>query len=206
MRRPEFIARQSRCPSGLLGQVIGHIMSVETAAANESALKLLDLDAGDRVLEVGFGHGRTIERAAAMVADGLVAGIDASEDMVRMATRRCRRLIESGRVRLTCGDSAQIPYPDQFFDKAYAIHTIYCWDDPAQHLRELGRVLRAGGRLLLGFRPKEDGAAADFPETVYRFYTKDEVHGLLQAAGFSDARVELAGGLAFATGHRPPGP
>ena len=67
-------------------------------------------------------------------------------------------------------------------------------------------MLRAGGRLLLGFRPQEDGAAADFPETVYRFYTKDEVHGLLQAAGFSDAQLELAGGLAFATGHRPSGP
>src|SRR5207247_11438172 len=87
MRRPEFIARQSRCPSGLLGRVIGHIMCVETAAANESVLKLLDLDAGDRVLEVGFGRGRTIEGAATMVGDGLVDGIAAAEVMVRLATR-----------------------------------------------------------------------------------------------------------------------
>ena len=128
MRRPEFIARQSRCPSGLLGRVIGHIMSVETAAANESALKLLDLDAGDRVLEVGFGHGRTIERAAAMVGDGLVAGIDASEDMVRMATRRCRRLIESGRVRRRSAISSGLS--PQFRCKAKGI--IGQWDVPVR--------------------------------------------------------------------------
>src|SRR5262249_5558173 len=54
MRRPEFIAQQSRCPTGLLGRLIGHIMSVETATANESAVTLLDLQPSDRALELGY--------------------------------------------------------------------------------------------------------------------------------------------------------
>ena len=208
MRRPEFIARQSRCPSGFLGRVIGHIMSFETAAANDEALKALDLQPADRVLEVGFGHGRTIERAASMVPQGLVAGIDTSEEMVQMATRRCRHLIDQNRVRLTLGDSARLPYPDRFFDKGYAIHTLYFWDDPQVHLRELHRVLRDGARFLLGFRPKEDGAAADFPDSIYRFYTSDEVLHLLRSTGFADARVErrgdASGGLALGIALREP--
>src|SRR5262245_54200396 len=206
MRRPEFIARQSRCPSGFLGRVIGHIMSFETAGANDQALKALDLKPADRVLEIGFGHGRTIERAASMVPQGLVVGIDASEEMMQMATRRCRHLIDQDRVHLTLGDSARVPYPDQFFDKGYAIHTIYFWDDPEVHLRELHRVLRDGARFVRGFRLKGNEAAADFPDTVYRFYTGDEVLHLLRAAGFADARLEqvggTAGGLAFGIGHR----
>jgi ubiquinone/menaquinone biosynthesis C-methylase UbiE len=109
-------------------------------------------------------------------------------------------------VRLTLGDSAHVPYPDRFFDKGYAIHTIYFWDDPEVQLRELHRVLRDGGRFVLGFRPREDEAAADFPDTVYRFYTGDEVLRLLQAAGFADARIEqvggTAGGLTLGIGHR----
>ena len=209
MRRPEFIARQSSRPSGILGRVIGHIMSFETAAGNGEALKALDLRPADRVLEVGFGHGRTVQRAASMAPLGLVVGIDASEEMLQMATRRCRHLIARDRVRLTLGDSARVPYPDQFFDKAYAIHTIYFWDDPQVHLRELHRVLRDGSRLVLGFHPKEDGGARDFPDSVYRFYTIDEMLHLLQAAGFTDARVEraggTAGGLALGIGHRPDG-
>jgi ubiquinone/menaquinone biosynthesis C-methylase UbiE len=210
VRRPEFIARQSRCPSGFLGRALGLIMSFETAAANDEALKALALEPADRVLEIGFGHGRTIGRAATMVPRGFVAGIDTSEEMVQMARRRCRHLIDQGRVRLTLGDSACLPYPDQFFDKGYAIHTIYFWDDPQQHLRELHRVLRDGACLVLGFHPKETGAAADFPEAAYTFYTSDEVRHLLQATGFADARVERAGDvggkLAFGIGHRRAGP
>lgn len=203
MRRPEFIARQSRCPSGLLGWVIGQIMSIETTAANDAALTALALEPSDRVLEVGFGHGRTIARAATMVGDGLVAGIDASEEMVRMATRRCRRLIEAGRVRLAVADSASIPYPDRSFDRAYTIHTIYFWDDPRRHLRELGRVLRDGARVVLGFHAKKEETAAMFPATVYSFYSIEEVRLALQESGFHDVKVEhSAGGVVLAIGQR----
>jgi ubiquinone/menaquinone biosynthesis C-methylase UbiE len=178
-------------------------MSLETAGANEEALRLLALEPGDRLLEVGFGHGRTVERAAAMVGEGLVAGIDASEEMVRMATRRCRRLIEAGRVQLALADSASIPYPDRSFDKAYTIHTIYFWDDPGRHLRELGRVLRDGGRVVVGFHAKKQAIAADFPVSVYSFYTTEEVRLMLRQTGFEDVRVEhSAGGVALAIGQR----
>jgi ubiquinone/menaquinone biosynthesis C-methylase UbiE len=190
MRRPEFIARQSRCPSGVLGRLIGLIMSYETAAANDEALRELAVEPGDRVLEIGFGHGRAIERVALLVPEGFVAGIDTSHEMLRMALRRCARLIERGRVRLARGDSAAIPYPDDCFDKAFSIHTIYFWREPIVHLCEVRRVLREGGRLVLGFRPKADAGAADFPEDVYTFYAADDVRRLLGASGFS--RVRLA--------------
>jgi ubiquinone/menaquinone biosynthesis C-methylase UbiE len=194
MRRPEFIARQSRCPTGLLGRVIGHIMERETAAANDAALTLLELQAGDRVLEVGFGHGRTIARAAAAVDHGVVAGIDPSEEMARMATRRCRRLVDAGRVRLARADGMHLPYPDQCFDKAYTIHTIYFWADPERHLRELRRVLRIGGRLVLGFRPKGDRGTEDFPASVYSFHSTGRVCQMLQQAGFEVGETPRAVG------------
>src|SRR5262245_4144883 len=100
MRRPKFIARQSSRPTGWLGRAIGRVMAVETAAANGAALDYLDLRPTDRVLEVGFGHGHTIERAAQRVPEGTVAGIDHSEEMVRAACHHCAGLIASGRVRL----------------------------------------------------------------------------------------------------------
>jgi ubiquinone/menaquinone biosynthesis C-methylase UbiE len=204
MRRPEFIARQSRCPTGLLGRLIGYIMSAETATANEEALTLLDLQPSDRVLEVGFGHGRTIERAATAHAAAFIAGIDLSGEMVRMAERRCRRLIRHGKVALTVGDSDHLPFPDQHFDKALSVHTVYFWADPEAHLREIRRVLTYGGRLVLGFHSREDKRVADFPESVYTFYTAEEVGSLLEASGFE--RVDLAhapGGLVMATACRP---
>src|SRR5262249_13653489 len=159
-----------------------------------AALTLLELQAGDRVLEVGFGHGRTIARAAAAVDHGVVAGIDPSEEMARMATRRCRRLVDAGRVRLARADGMHPPYPDQCFDKAYTIHTIYFWADPERHLRELRRVLRVGGRLVLGFRPKGDRGTEHFPASVYSFHSTDRVCQMLQQAGFEVGETPRAVG------------
>ena len=185
MRRPEFIARQSRHPSGVLGWIIGKIMAQETAALNVAVLDALDLQPTDHVLEVGFGHGRTIERAARVVTRGLVAGVDISETMTRMASRRCRPLIEQGRVQLEVGDSSRLPFPDQHFDKAYSVHTIYFWADPMTHLREIRRVLKFGGRLAIGLRPKgANSGAADFPDSVYTFYKTNAVRDLLIESGF----------------------
>ena len=191
MRRPEFIARQSRHPTGLLGWVIGHIMSFETAATNDKALALLELKQGDWVLDVGCGHGRTIERAAETVGhDGFVGGIDASEQMLRIATRRCQRLIDAGRARLTLADSASIPYPDESFDKVVTVHTLYFWDDPRRHLRELHRVLRPGGLFVVGFHPKGTEATGSFPESVYTLYEVEEVGTRLREVGFSEVSFE----------------
>jgi ubiquinone/menaquinone biosynthesis C-methylase UbiE len=186
MRRPEFIARQSGCPRGLLGRVIARVMAVETAAANKELLGLLELRPTDHVLEVGFGHGRTIERAAALVPQGFVAGVDLSRDMVRMATHRMGQLIRARRVELQLGDSARLPYPDCSYDKVYSVHTLYFWSHPHEHLREIYRVIKDNGRFVLGFSSRDDEATANFPATVYRFYSGDEVRNLLQRAGFQD--------------------
>ncbi|MBI1814201.1 MAG: class I SAM-dependent methyltransferase [Deltaproteobacteria bacterium] len=207
MRRPEFIARQSRCPTGLLGRFIARIMAAETAEANVELLSLLNPQPTDHLLEIGFGHGRTIERAAAQVPHGIVAGVDLSEEMVRMATHHLRHLIREQRVDLQLGDSAHLQYPDGRFDRAYSLHTLYFWPDPQQHLREIYRVLKPGGRFVIGFGPRDDEkASASFPATVYRFYTSDEVRDLLDQVGFRDIdmipRSISSRTIVFAIAHR----
>jgi ubiquinone/menaquinone biosynthesis C-methylase UbiE len=173
----------------MLGKVIGWVMERETAAQNDAALAALAIDPGDRVLEIGFGHGRTLERLVASTPAGFVAGLDHSSEMYEMARRRCAPLLRSGRLELHLGDSRAMPYPDADFDKVLAVHTLYFWDDPAAHLRELHRVLKPAGVCVLGFRPKEDPHAASFPETVYGFYARDAVRELLVEVGFANIDV-----------------
>ena len=208
MRRPEFIARQSSRPRGIIGRFLGRIMAIETASLNSEALGLLALQASDHLLEVGFGHGRTIRLAAAQVPQGFVAGVDVSEDMVRMAQRRCLDLAGKGLVELMVGDSRRLPYADTSFDKVLCVHTIYFWEEPIKDLGEMFRVLRPGGRLVLGFRAKSDkGSTTDFPETVYSFYSIDEVSTLLESAGFEKRSIRsartLPGEMFLAVARRP---
>ena len=178
----------------MIGRLLGHVMAIETASLNSEALGLLALQPSDRVLEVGFGHGRTIRLAAGQVPQGLVAGVDVSRDMVRMARRRCLDLSGKGLVELMVGDSRRLPYADTSFDKVLSVHTIYFWEEPIKDLSEMFRVLRPGGRLVLGFRAKSDnGSTIDFPETVYSFYSIDEVSTLLVSAGFEKIAIRNAG-------------
>ena len=208
MRRPEFIARQARCPSGLLGRLLGRIMAVETATANDKALELLAIGPSDRVLEIGFGHGRTITRAAALAPTGFVAGVDVSETMVRMATERNRRLIEAGRVALHAADSRTIPYPNQSFDRVLTVHTLYFWSQPVAYLQEIYRVMKAEARLVLCFGPRDDVLMVkNFPATVYRFYSPEEMHSFFTEVGFVEIHVSCQAiasrDLVFAIAHRP---
>ena len=194
MRRPEFIARQSSRPRGMIGRLLGHVIAIETASLNREALGLLALQPSDRALEVGFGHGRTIRLAAAQVPQEFVVGVDVSRDMVRMAQRRCLNLAGKGLVEFMVGDSRRLPYADTSFDKVLSVHAIYFWEEPIKDLGEIFRVLKPGGRLVLGFRAKSDKrATSDFPETVYSFYSIDEVSTLLESAGFEKSSIRNAG-------------
>jgi len=192
MRRSTMIARQGRKPSGLLGHIVGRIMARETQAANLLALEALALTPEDRVLEIGFGHGRTLQAAARSVTHGRLAGVDPSEVMMQIARRRNADVLSAGRMDLRLGESEHLPFGDGAFNKAFAVHTIYFWPDPQRDLREIHRVLAPGGRLVLGFRPSEDeGFVRNFPAEVYHVRSVDEVERLVAVAGFSAIETQM---------------
>lgn len=187
MGKPLFIARQSRRPSGLFGQIVARIMPFVTARDNARTLEFLELAGKDRVLEVGCGHGRTLTLAAAR-AEGIAAtGVDFSEVMIDVARRRNADLIEAGRVRIDLADAAKLPYDDDAFTKAYSVHTIYFWSEIDAHLSEILRVMAPGGRLVLGFHPSDDPKVrAELPAAVYRLRTLAEVEAAIERCGFVD--------------------
>ena len=198
MKRPMYIARQAAKPSGMLGRLIAWIMARETAELNEHAVRLLALDPSDSVLEVGFGHGHTVERLAAAVPRGRVTGIDHSEAMTQRATRRIRRAAPSVCVDLRTADCASLPFASHQFDKALSVHTIYFWIDPLACLREVHRVLRPGARFVLGFTRRGSSRSAGFPAAVYTFYDDEQVRALLTDAGFESVELTRIGDAALA--------
>ncbi len=195
MRRPAFIARQSGHPSGWLGAIVGRIMARETANANRVALDLLALDAGDRLLDVGCGHGATLQIAAKVVTGGFLAGVDHSEAMLRIAARGNALLIANGRMALKLADSTHIPYPDGRFNKAVSVHTVYFWAEPAAHFREIFRVLSPGGRLVLGYHPLDDARfVKNVPQSVYAIRSVAEIEATIRTCSFKVLRTETKTG------------
>jgi len=194
MRRPSFIARQSSHPAGLVGRLILAVMARETARFNAEVLDALAPRDGEHLLELGYGHGVTLADAAARAPGARFSGIDIAPAAAVAAARRCRGLIAAGRVDLRTGEGASLPWDAATFDAAFSVHTLYFWPDPARQLDELARVIRAGARLVLGFRERSDAAVAKFPAPTYRFYSNDEVATLLAAAGFGRIEVRSSSG------------
>jgi ubiquinone/menaquinone biosynthesis C-methylase UbiE len=177
--------RQFAKPTGVLGALVGHLMAAKNRERSEWVLGLLDVAPGDRVLEVGFGSGVDVGRTAARACSGYVAGVDHSEVMVQQARRRNAAAIAAGRVQLELGSATCLPWPDQAFDKAFAVNVAQFWGDGSPAVSELRRVLRPGGLLALAVQPRSKGATE---ETARQ--TGASLLAALAAAGFEKVRLE----------------
>jgi ubiquinone/menaquinone biosynthesis C-methylase UbiE len=180
-------ASQFACPTGLLGRIAGRVMAIKNAGMNEFAVETLGVQPDDQVLEIGFGHGRTIRMIAEKAKVGFVAGIDLSDVMVRQAAKYNLDLIVEGRVEVCQGSVADLPYECGRFTKALAVNNYQFWPNAEYNLVGVHRVMREGGLLVLCLRMHSTSRFALAPG-----FTEDEVAdvaGLVRWVGFRDIRL-----------------
>jgi ubiquinone/menaquinone biosynthesis C-methylase UbiE len=174
-----------RNPQSALGWLFGHLLAFLNDGMNRKAVQLLDIGPMDRVLEIGFGHGKTLRQLARQARDGFVAGIDFSAVMVRQAQWRNQDLIRAGRVEVKLASVSNIPYPDAEFDKVCAVNTYQFWPDPEDDLQEVRRVLRPGGGMVLAVRARDGDRMGFTPEQL------GEIEQLVRRVGFQDVQWRI---------------
>ena len=105
---------------------------------------------GERVLEVGPGTGYyALDAAGWLGPGGTLDVLDLQGEMLDHVLRRARER-SIANVAATQGDAQSLPYPDNSFDAAYLTAVLGEVPDQELALRELGRVLKPGGRLVVG--------------------------------------------------------
>lgn len=176
-------------PQGLLGQLVASLLNRGNAAINQAVVDTLEPRPGERVLEVGFGGGVGLAQLLARERNLTVTGIDASPDMVA----RCRRRFGE-RVRLQVGSVEALPYKDGDMDCIYGANVSYFWLDLELALAELRRVLRPGGRLVLGIRPPKTLRRLGFEQAGHRVWTAEQYLAALTESGFGEATVSPVAG------------
>ena len=159
------------------------------ADLNDFVKDLLELQEQDRVLEIGFGPGKLINQMAQITTQGLVEGLDFSDTMLTLASETNKQFIARGRVRLQRGNCNAMPYSDESFDKVCTVNTIYFWGNPNKTFEEIFRVIKSGGKLVVGFRDKDQMKDLPLSQDVFSYYTTDEVKTFLSNAGFTDVQI-----------------
>ncbi len=115
-------------------------------------LRLLDVQPGERVLEIGYGTGHVIVALARRVGgEGRVYGIDISDGMLGVATARVSEAGLEDRVELIRGDAMELPYDEDSLDAVFMSFTLELFDNPGIPvvLGQCLRVLKPGGRMVV---------------------------------------------------------
>ena len=143
------ILSQCKEPRGRFGRFLVRGMNLGHSGLTKWALGFIDIAINIHALDIGCGGGRTVERLAEIAPDGKVVGIDYSSDAVVVAKKKNRALINEGRVEIFQEAVSSMSFSDGAFDLVTAFESHYFWPDLRNDLKEVNRVTKQNGQLLI---------------------------------------------------------
>ena len=162
-------------------------------AGRLKAIRSLPIHRGDRVLEVGVGTGINL---ALYPQDCSITGIDFSPEMLEKAERRLSTR-DISNVELLQMDAADLDFPDASFDVVYAPYVISVVPDPVCVAREMHRVCRPGGYIVVLNHFRSQNRILSYmerlisPLTVHVGFRSDlDLPGFLAQAMFDPISIE----------------
>ena len=110
----------------------------------KKTMALMDLKAGDRVLDLGCGSGWATRLLSPKGRE--IVGVDVSDEMVRQAQQASSNFAN---VKFLQGSAEKIPCPDNSFDKMLSVESFYYYSDQEAALDEIFRVMAPNGRIFI---------------------------------------------------------
>jgi ubiquinone/menaquinone biosynthesis C-methylase UbiE len=187
---PSQLAAQLAKPEGQTGLAVMQWVDKNNGITDRKNIGILNVKPGEKVLELGFGTGRTAQALFSELQDIRYTGIEISNTMVDEARRHHADLISTGFVEFILGTEDAIKLPDASFDCVFSIGVAHFWADPSTMLSEIRRVLRPGGRSIAGCL--HPSSAPPFATLENGFFIRNEAEwqACCQTAGFDDVQVE----------------
>jgi ubiquinone/menaquinone biosynthesis C-methylase UbiE len=192
----EMMMKQARKPTGGLGIFFARLMNIGHSYVTRWGLSYISINKDDTILDIGCGGGKTVNTLAKIATEGKVYGVDYSEVSVAVSINTNKKLINAGRVEILHASVESLPFPDNMFNLVTAIESHYFWPDLVNNLKEVRRVLKPGGSLILinecyrdeRFEKRNSNLART---GEFTYHSPDEYRNFLRDAGYSPIQIEV---------------
>jgi arsenite methyltransferase len=192
------VAGQLGRPHGLVGRGVAIMLNRGNRRSVAAAVEASQVAVGDAAADIGFGGGVGISLLLARVGEaGMVHGVEVADDMLNRARSRFATDVQAGRLRLAHGSLTALPVEDSSLDAVITVNTVYFVDGLDAACAELARVLRPGGRAVVGIGDPD--AMARMPFTSYGFTLRpvEDVIAALENAGLTLVERQLLSEVAI---------
>ena len=180
----------SQCarPKGALGRVMLSFMNYTHAPLTNWGLKLVNIQDGWTMLDIGCGGGATLQRLLKRSKGAQVYGIDISEESVAKAKKVNADVLDK-QVFVTLGSAERLPYEDGKFDLVTAVETVYFWPNLPDCLQEVRRVLKSGGKFAILVEVVDSDSKWTNVVEGMTAYSPEDLKKLLDEAGFTQTEI-----------------
>ena len=187
-----YLIRQCRKPHSWIGRFFLWEMGTRHSEVTDWGLSHVVIKSDFHILDVGCGGGKTVAKLSAFTPKG-VSGLDYSHASVAASRRTNKAGVANGRVAIYQGSVSNLPFANGYFDLVTAVETHYYWPNLTEDLREIGRVLKDGGKVLI---IAETFKRSPFDPTQLMmkllrasFLTESEHRQALVSAGYDDIEI-----------------
>ena len=119
---------------------------LEFYLANKAVIRVLNPRQNSSVLDIGFGTGILLKLLSRLNKNLKLSGIDISEEMLKKAKEK---FADSPNVELGLGSARKLPFKDNAFEYVTCVHSFHHHPDSEQSLKEMKRVTKPGGKVLI---------------------------------------------------------
>jgi len=192
----EKLLKQARMPTGRFGTFFARLMNIGHSNVTLWGLSHISINKNDMILDIGCGGGKTVNTLAKIATEGKVYGIDYSEVSVAVATNKNKRLIEKGQVKILHASVDSLPFSNDMFDLVIAVESYYFWPDLINNLKEIRRVLKTRGSVVLVNAMYRDERFEKRNSNLGRignftYHLPEEFRVFLGDAGYSSIKIEV---------------
>jgi len=190
----EELILNARKPKGELGFQMIEIMNESHKELAKWGINHLKINESDIILDIGCGGGVNVKTFSEMSPNGKIYGLDYSKISVQKSRQLNELAVDEGRVEIILGSVSKLPFKNETFDIVTAFQSTYFWPNFHEDLKEVNRVLKPNGFILIcNGDTKKDLWGEDFEKLVklldQKRYSGAELNSYLSDAGFSNISI-----------------